>query len=75
MTLKELRNSLKQANKGLSYKMYKQSILNALAVHGHPKESPEEANPELYFDRKRYKMPDWMKERYYKQKGVEIVGR
>jgi len=70
MTLKELRNSLKQGNKGLSYVMYKQSILNGLAFVGKSKESPEEANPELYPPKKTYKMPDWVKERYYKQKGV-----
>ena len=71
MTLKELRNSLKQANKGLSYTIYKQSILNAMAVHGKAKENPEEANPELYVEKKRRKMSGWILERYYKQKGVK----
>lgn len=73
MTLKELRNSIEKYNKGLSYKIYKQAYLIGLAFGGKKfPENPEKANPELYPPRKRYKMPDWLKKRYYKQKGVSI---
>jgi hypothetical protein len=73
MTLKELKNTLENANKGLSYTIYKQALLigRALTDKKFP-DSPEEANPELYPPKKRYKMPDWIKKRYYKQKGVKI---
>lgn len=72
MTIKELKNALKEHNKGLAYEMYKGALLNAQAVFGKIKEKPEEALPELYPPKKTYKMPEWLKERYYKQEGVEI---
>lgn len=75
MTLKELRKSLDNANKGLSYKMYKQAYLNGRAFAGKFPESPEQANEELYLFRKKYKMSKWVAERYYKQKGVQIDER
>lgn len=75
MTLKELRETIENANKGLSYKMYKQALLNGLAFCGKLPESPEEANRELYLFRKKYKMSQWVAERYYKKKGVRIDGQ
>lgn len=75
MTVKELRNSLKSANKGLSYKMYKQAILINQAVIGKLPDRHEKANPELFPKKKSYIMPDWVKERFYKQKGVKINGQ
>lgn len=74
MTLKELRSSLKSANKGLSYSMYKQAILINQAIAGKLPQRHEEANPELFPKKKSYVMPEWVKERYYKQKGVEYHG-
>lgn len=74
MTIKELRMSLKSANKGLSYQMYKQAILINQGIAGKLPQRHEEANPELFPRKKTYVMPDWVKERYYKQKGVEIGG-
>lgn len=72
MTLKELRNAIDRTNKGLSYKMYKQALLNGLAFCGKLPESPEDANAELYLFRKRYKMSEWVAKRYYEKKGVKI---
>lgn len=72
MTIKELRKSVENVNKGLSYKMFKQAYLIGLAFGGKFPKTPEEANPELSSPRKRYKMPNWMKARYYRQKGVKI---
>ena len=53
--------------------MYKQAYMTGLAFGGKkfPK-SAEEAFPELYPPKKRYKMPEWRKKRYYKQKGVTM---
>lgn len=73
MTLKELKRATENYNKGLAYEMYKQAYMTGLAFGGKkfPK-SAEEAFPELYPPKKRYKMPEWMKKRYYKQKGVTM---
>lgn len=69
MTLKELKNSLEQANKGLAYYMFRDKVLLNQALTGKLKRTPQEALPELYPPRKTYKMPTWLKERYKKQKG------
>ena len=72
MTLKELRMALKCINKGLSYKIYKQAYLIGLAFGGKKfPDSPEKANPELYPPKKTYAMPEWLRKRYLKQKGVK----
>lgn len=73
MTLKELRNALKCVNKGLGYKIYKQAYLIGLTFSKNKfPENPEKASPELYPPKKTYKMPDWLRKRYLKQKGVRI---
>lgn len=69
MTVKELKNSLEQYNRGLAYRMFRDKILLNQALTGKLKRTPEEALPELYPPRKTYKMPAWLKERYRKQKG------
>lgn len=74
MTLKELRDTLRSINKGLGYTMYKQAYLIGLAFSGKNfPESPEKASPELYPPKKTYKMPDWLRKRYLKQKGVKVI--
>lgn len=76
MTVKELREALKNSNKGLSYKMYKQAYLIGLAFAGKKfPDSPEKANPELYPPKKTYTMPEWLRKRYLKQKGVRQNGQ
>lgn len=75
MTILELRKSLNAHNKGLSYKMYKQAYLIGLAFNGKFPESPEKANKELYPPKKSYNMPDWLRRRYLKQKGVTNIER
>ena len=74
MTLKELKNALEQYNKGLAYQMFKQAYLTGLAFCGKFPKSPEDACKELYPPKKTYKMPDWLKKRYMKQKGVKMNG-
>ena len=69
MTLKELRNTLINVNKGLAYVLFKDKVLMNQALAGKMKKTIEEACPELYPPKKIYKMPDWLKERYKKQKG------
>lgn len=73
MTLYELKNSLEEVNKGLAYTMWKQAVLTISMLGKKAPENPEKASPELYPPKKTYKMPDWMKEKYYKQKGVDII--
>ena len=73
MTLYELKNSLKQANKGLAYTMWKQAVLTISMLGKKAPENPEKGCPELYPPKKTYKMSEWMIKKYYKKKGVDIV--
>lgn len=68
MTLKELKNGLEQANKGLAYYMFRDKILLNQALAGKMKKTPQDALPELYPPKKTYRMPDWIRKRYEKQK-------
>ena len=72
MTLKEIKMTYESVNKGLAYSLYKQALLIGLAFNGKLPNKIEDACKELYPPKKTYKMPEWLKERYYKQKGVEI---
>lgn len=67
MTLYEIRNAIKCANKGLAYRLYKQATLTGLVVAGKLPEF-EVACAELLPPRKVRKMPKWIQERYEKQK-------
>lgn len=67
MTLLELRNTLINRRKGLAYTMWKQAILFGELFNKDFPENPEDASPELYPPKKTYKMPEWMKEKYYKR--------
>ena len=67
MTLKELRDSIEQANKGLAYVLFRDKTLLNQALVGKLKRTPEEALPELFPPKKTYKMPDWVRKRYEKQ--------
>lgn len=69
MTLKELRISLRNVNKGLGYKLYQSALLTGLAFVGKLPKSPQDAMPELYPPKKTYKMPEWMRKKYLKRKG------
>ena len=73
MTLYELKNALKEVNAGLAYTMWKQAMLTISMLSEKRPETPEKASPELYPPKKTYKMPDWVKKKYLKQKGVEFV--
>lgn len=66
-SIKELLFILKYKREGLAYKIWRQGSINRLAQHA--KEYPiklEEAMDDL-FEKKKAKMPDWLKEDY-KQK-------
>ena len=67
MTIKELRNSLEQANKGLAYVLFRDKVLMNQALVGKMKKTPEDALPELFPPKKTYKMPNWLLRRYEKQ--------
>jgi len=70
MTPYELKKTLEQRKKGLSYKLWKQGNLGQF-MKKYPN-SPDEANPELAQPKKTYKMPDFLKEKWLKQKGVKV---
>lgn len=75
MTLYELKNTLREANAGLSYFMWKQAGLTIAMLGKERPKTPQEANPELYPPKKTYKMPEWVRKKYMKQKGVEYIER
>lgn len=68
MTLWELKNGLEQANKGLAYTLFKDKVLLNQSLSGKMKKTPEEACPELYPPKKTYRMPEWIRKRYEKQR-------
>ena len=55
MTLKELRNTIEQVNKGLAYVLFKDKVLMNQALVGKMKRTPEEALQELYPPKKTYR--------------------
>lgn len=67
MTPYELKKTLEQRKEGLSYKLWKQGNLCQM-MEEYP-ETPEEASPELSKPKKKIAMPDFLKEKWAKQKG------
>lgn len=67
MTVFELKNTLEQRKKGLSYRLWKQGNLCQL-LDKYP-ENPDVASPELAKPKPTMKMPDWMKEKYLIKRG------
>lgn len=65
MDLNELDRTLEMRRKGLAYEIWKKGNLNQM-LKEYPS-NPEEACPELYPPKKTYKMPNFLKEKYYKQ--------
>lgn len=71
MTPYELRKTLEQRREGLSYKLWKLGNLSQW-MKKYP-ENPEEACPELAKPKKTYTMPNWLKEKWAKKKGINIT--
>lgn len=67
MTPYELKKTLEQRREGLSYKLWKQGNLSQM-MEKYP-ETPEEASPELSKPKKTIAMPDFLKEKWARQKG------
>lgn len=63
LTIAELTEMLEARRKGEAYNIWKQAGLIAMACFSksYP-DSPEKASPELYPPKKKYKMPDFLKE-------------
>ena len=68
MTPYELWKTLEQRREGLAYMLWKQGNLAQL-MKKYP-DKPEDACPELSKPQKSYKMPDFLKEKWAKQKGL-----
>lgn len=74
MTIYELRKTLEQRAEGLSYRLWKLGNLCQM-MEKYP-EKPEDANPELDIKpKKTYAMPDFLKEKWLRQKGYKINGQ
>ena len=71
LTLAELMEMLEARKKGQAYEMWKLAGLHGLAMNGkeYP-ETPEKASPELYPPKKRYKMPEFLKEWKARKEGT-----
>ena len=69
MTLYELKNTLREVNAGLAYKMWRQGAITISMLGKNAPKTPEEASPELYPPKKTYKMPDWVKQKYLVERG------
>ena len=73
MTIYELKKTLEQRAEGLSYRLWKLGNLCQM-MEKYP-ESPEKASPELQYKQKKiYAMPDFLKEKWAKQKGFKVNG-
>lgn len=68
MTIYELKKTLEQRKQGLSYKLWKQGNLAQL-MKEYP-ETPDDASPELSKPKKKIAMPDFLKKKWAKQKGL-----
>ena len=70
LTIAELSEMLEARKKGQAYSIWKQAGLIAVACFSkkYP-ETPEQASPELYPPKKKYKMPDFLKNRARKENG------
>ena len=68
MTPYELRKTLEQRREGLSYRLWKQGNLSQW-TNKYP-ENPGEACPELAKPKKTYAMPEFLKKKWAKQKGL-----
>lgn len=69
MDMNELYNTLVNRRKGLAYELWRQAELNR-GVLAKPEEfpqTPEEGCPDLYPPKKTYKMPDFLKKKYYER--------
>ena len=77
MTIYELDKTLKYRREGLGYVLWDIGIVNARSIDAcfsketYPK-TPQEMFSELYEQPKGIEMPDFLKQKYYKQKGVRI---
>ena len=77
MTIYELDKTLKYRREGLGYVLWNIGIVNARSIGAcfskatYPK-TPQDMFSELYEQHKGIEMPDFLKQKYYKQKGVRI---
>lgn len=77
MTIYELEKTLKYRREGLGYVLWGIGIANARAIGScfskatYPK-TPQDMFNELYEQPKGIEMPDFLRDKYYKQKGIEI---
>lgn len=67
MTVYELKKTLEARKEGLSYKLWKLGNLSQ-PMKKYP-ETPDEASPELAKPKKKYAMPNFLKEKWARQKG------
>lgn len=63
LTLSELIETLEARREGHAYAMWKQAVLIGATMGKDFPKTPKEASPELFPAKKRFKMPEWLKER------------
>lgn len=79
MTFKELQDTLKYRKEGMAYEWWRLGTIQAQAIaccfsknSKYPKSPKEMFAGELIEKPKGIKMPEFLKEKYYKQKGVKM---
>lgn len=71
MDLYELQDTIEYRRKGMAYQIWKIASLTRHPFVKNFPETPDKACPELYPKTKGIKMPEFLKKKYAKQKGVE----
>lgn len=71
MDLYELQNAIEKTREGLAYVIWRLASLTYSPFVKNFPETPQEAMPELYPKKATIAMPDFLKDKYYKQKGVK----
>jgi hypothetical protein len=71
----ELTDLLTNRKQGLAYELWKSFVLNRyiLAEFKDIPKTPEEACPELYPPKKKYKMPDFLKEKWQRREAEKLA--
>lgn len=75
MDMNELEGVLINRRKGIAKESYMIGMLSRTAFAQDVPDSPEKAFPGMYPKPKSYKMPDFLKEKYYRENGGGIDER
>lgn len=73
MDMNELESILINRRKGIAREMYMIGMLSRTALAKEIPDSPEKAFPGMFPQPKSYKMPEFLREKYYRENGGETL--